>query len=250
MNRITSYCSLVLITSSIVLFALSCTSDPKPKEKDNTLSMTDEIDTLKLEPELESANLPEDTIIPEYKQVSNGLEFKVVQHFQEKYKKGELNSIVKGVGKKMNPELNKVYIETNHFNYDGLGFFHGKYPEFLRSIEDSVETPKNNLLTNNRINCESFIDGKASDFLLKKEKYNTGDLQIIISKAFFYQGSYYVHAWRLSNSDKIFHHRECTFKFGKNEEILDIGCSNYYQMGYGRANGYLTRINTKVKQGI
>ena len=123
-----------------------------------------------------------------------------------------------------------------------------KYPEFLVAPKDSIINPKASLLANTSVNSEKFIEGKASDFLLKKENYGTGDLQIIISKAFYYKGAYYVHAWTLSNSTELFHHRNLTFKFDQNEEIVDIGFVNTYQMGYSQASKYLKDINTKEER--
>lgn len=235
---------------SILLPCLITISCENKSDQDTKLEDVPTSNTLQ-EPQEDKA--PEttsqvDSVIREYNQLSNGLEYKVAQHFQDKFLKGELLSVVNGMGKKMDPKKNKVYLDTELFAKDGLVFFHMKNPEFLVAPKDSVISLNRNLLANSVVNCKSFSEGKASDFLLKKENYNTGDLQIIISKAFYYKGAYYVHAWTLSNSDKLFHHRNSTFKFDRNQEIVDIGFVNTYQMGYSQASKYLKDINTKEER--
>lgn len=183
----------------------------------------------------------------EFEQASDGLEYKVVELYMEKYNKGEIRSIVKGSSRKMDLANNTVYLDKTLMAYNGLGFFHGKYPEFLIAQEDSVVTPDNLLFSNTEINCELFEEGTASDYLMKRDNYQFGDLQLMISKAFYYKGAYYVHAWEMSNSTEIFHHQRITYKFDKNGDIIDEAGINTAQVGYGRAKQYLKDQNTLGK---
>ncbi|NQY67345.1 MAG: hypothetical protein HRT72_06440 [Flavobacteriales bacterium] len=132
------------------------------------------------------------------------------------------------------------------YGHDGLGFHLDKWSEFLIS-PDSSSTVINSKLNNTKVNCQHFMEGNTSDFLAKNENLNTGDLQMMISKAFYYKGAYYVHVWRLSNSDKIFHYKRQTFKFNKNEERLNIGFLNYYQKGYASASSFLKTADKKTQ---
>lgn len=110
--------------------------------------------------------------------------------------------------------------------------------------------PDSTLIRNTRINCKQFINGKASEYLLQKEKYNLGDLQIIISKAFYHKGAYYVHAWELNNSTNLFHYRQTTFKFDKNKKMVDHSSVNTYQKGYNEAVKYLKYLDTPDEKSI
>jgi len=233
----------LLLVNALAMFLFACSSESATNPKEEAEKEKSSIESKEAKTEGNSQEI--DTVIPEFKQASDGLEFKVAQYFENKYLKGELTSIVNGMGQKMNPSENKVYLEPQLFEHDGLDFFHMKYPEFLEIKSDSVSAPDRNLFLNSKVNCISFSEGKSSDFLLKKEEYGNGDLQLIISKTFYYRGAYYVHAWTLSNSSEIFHHQRLTFKFNKSQEIIDQSFVNTYQMGYSKASKFLKEINTK-----
>jgi hypothetical protein len=231
---------------SIVLFSCSSEDKSTETEKKQSLNETDSA----IETPVEDIQISGPVAIEEVKfeQASSGLENAVALYYLDQYEKGELKSILKGSARKMYPEKNKVYLDTELKAYDGLGFFIGKYPEFLISTENVVHSPDTSLMHNTRVNSEQFIDGSASDYLLNKENFNLGDLQIMISKAFYYEGAYYVHAWELSNSTDLFHNQRLTFKFNNNLDMVDHSGVNTGQMGYSRAEQYLKNQDMLAKE--
>jgi hypothetical protein len=238
--------------SAFILFLFSCSSETtinEPEEKVNTEVKAEATEDNKTSDKTEDTKTSVETEInrPPYEQASDGLEFAVINYYKEEYKKGELRSVVNGIPIKMKPEKDKVYIETKLVEYNSLGFFSGKYPDFLNPPEKAITTPDANLLKNLRVNSDAFWDVKGLSFLRNRNLYNSADLLLVVSKAFYFQGAYYVHAWRISNDPTMFHYRRCTFKFNKDKEIVDSSCANYYQMSYRASAEFLKKsLNTKV----
>ena len=210
MKHITSIYSHMLLASVFALLLNSCSSDSNPEPKIEEKSK-EQIDTLEvpLAPDTEAILIVEEPIVRDYKQMSNGLEYKVAQYFQDQFKKGQLTHIVKGIGRKMDPKKSKVYLDKKLYSNNDLGFFYGKYPEFLEAttnaFTDTIVDPNSELTSMKLVNCESFLEGKAYDYLLNRENYEIGDLQIVISKTFYFKGHYYVHAWQINASTSLYH---------------------------------------------
>ena len=240
-NRINIYsCAIVCV----LLF--SCNS--------NTADQTDPIAPPKpakeeiKEPIKEQENsIEQDTVKKAFKQASNGLEYKVVLYYKEQYQNGELRSVVDGMPVKMEPGTNTVCIENELFSNNSLGFFEGKYPEFIEPPENPVALPDSSLLKNKSINCAVFNDVRAIDFLKSRNNHEKGDLLLLISKAFFFDGAYYVHAWSISADTKLFHYKQCTFKFDNSLKISDSSCANYYQISYKSAGQFINNLKVNMR---
>jgi hypothetical protein len=192
-------------------------------------------------------SIKQDTVKKAFKQASNGLEYKVVLYYKELYQNGELKSVVNGMPVKMEPGTNTVCIENELFSNNSLGFFEGKYPEFIDLPENPVALPNSSLLENKTINCVAFKDVRAIEFLKNTDNRTKADLLLLISKAFFFDGAYYVHAWSISADTKLFHYKQCTFKFDKSLKIIDSSCANYYQISYKSADLFINSLKVNLQ---
>jgi hypothetical protein len=231
----------------VCVLLFSCDSNTRVQA--DTIAPEPEEEVIKEQEETkeQEISIEQDTVKKVFEQASNGLEYKVVLYYKELYQTGELRSVVDGMPVKMKPGTNTVCIETELFSNNSLGFFEGKYPEFIDPPENQVALPNSSLLENKAINCVAFKDVRAIDFLKSRNKHAKGDLLLLISKTFFFDGAYYVHAWSLSTDPTLFHYKQCTFKFDKSSEIVDSSCANYYQISYKSADQFINSLKVNLQ---
>lgn len=218
-----------------VLVTLNSCTETNSSEANNDESKVTNEDKIE-----DTINSNEPEIIKEFELASNGLENKVLQHYLDKYKSNSLRSVHNGMPLVMDTAVHKVYIDNTLRTNSDLSFFNGKYPEFIEAPENPARVDEDLIFS--KVNCEGFNDIQASDFFKNKEKFNSQDLLLVVSKAFFHNGAYYVHVWQFSN-DKVIHQRGGTYKFDGAGNIVNQSYKNYYQLGYDRIDAFLDQIN-------
>ncbi len=183
----------------------------------------------------------------EFIQESNGLEYAVMEVYLEKYRNGKLKSVRDGVSQTMNPEKHIVHLDSFLLLGNDMDFFLSKNPEFLVKPEKPVTTINNDLLSKKRISQKGFNRTKGLDFLTNEADYNNGDLLLMVSKAFYFKGAYFVHVWEFSTAKSCYHYRRLTFKFDAEQKLIDQGFINHYQKGYSGAEQFLKILNENVE---
>ena len=170
----------------------------------------------------------------------------VVDYFKDQYQSGSLMTIVNGFVVKLNKSKHSVYIDTTLISSSNLGFFEDKYPEFIAPLSNENDFIDSSILENNSVSMNGFKFTRAADFLRNKSNYKEGSLSITISKAFYFKGAYYVHAWLINHDKKFFHHKRCTFKFDQQKTLIGTSCENHYQTSYSGVSKYLESIGVLV----
>ena len=208
-----------LVSSISFLILLSCSSES-----------TGEIAQIKapIDPSSQASISENSDTIKEFELASNELEYKTIKLYENKYMNMDLSSVVNGMVQSINPNTNKVYLETKlSTKRNSLSFFEDKYPEFLKSELNNVKQADSILLINTKVSSKTFESISAKEFLNDRSRDNSGDLLLISSCTFYKYNAYFVHVWEISNGKGVFVVQRKTFKYNKEKTLIDYSFMNY-----------------------
>ena len=223
-----------LLPSILVLCTISCSTETdRESSKFNTSN----------EPSEENIDSEIGDTLKQFKIASNGLEYKVIQEYENKYASGKLTSVIDGNVYNLDAKKSSVFLDSrlskkNH----SLAFFEDKYPSFLNSEINKVLNPDTALLMNTNINSEIFENINANDFFKDSSFVNSGDLLLILSNTFHSHNAYYIHVWEISKGHGTFINQRKTFKFNSEGSIVDESFMNHSFNSNSRSQLFLERL--------
>lgn len=223
-----------LVSSISFLILLSCSSES-----------TGEIAQIKapIDPSSQASISENSDTIKEFELASNELEYQVIQLYEKKFSNKQLSSVVNGKVSAVDPGLHTIYLEgTLSTKEQSLSFFKDKYPEFIEETKDDHSSLDLLLLNNSKINSKEFTTIKADSFIKDRSIDNSGNLLLILSRAFDYNNAYFVHVWEISNGKGLFSTQRKTYKFNSKQQLIDSSFMNYSFNSYSKASRFLERL--------
>jgi len=223
-----------LLPSIMLLCTISCSTETdKESSKVNTNN----------EPSEKNIDSEISDTLKQFEIASNGLEYKVIQEYENKYANGKLTSVIDGNVYKIDAKKSSVYLESRLCTKDhSLGFFKEKYPSFLNSEINKVLNPDTALLMNTNINSEIFENINANDFFKDSSFVNSGDLLLILSNTFHSHNAYYIHVWEISKGHGTFINQRKTFKFNASGSVVDESFMNHSFNSNSRSQFFLESL--------
>jgi hypothetical protein len=166
--------------------------------------------------------------LKQFEIASNGLEYKLIQKYEQDFTYGDLSSVIDGNVHKLDATKSRVFLDSrlsakNH----SLGFFEDKYPSFLSSEMNNVFSPDTLLLIYTKVNSEIFESIQAGRFFKDSSFVNSGDLLLILSNTFHSHDAYFIHVWEISRGNGTYVQQRKTYKFNAEGSIVDKSFMNH-----------------------
>ena len=223
-----------LLPCILLLCTISCSTETdRESSKVNTSN----------EPSEENIDSEIGDTLKQFKIASNGLEYKVIQEYENKYANGKLTSVIDGNVYKIDAKKSSVYLESRLCTKDhSLGFFKEKYPSFLNSEINKVLNPDMALLMNTKINSELFESTNASEFFKDSSVINSGDILLILSNTFHSHNAYFIHVWEICKGNGVFVNQRKTFKYNVDALLVDESFMNHSFNSNSRSQFFLESL--------
>ena len=223
-----------LLPSIMLLCTISCSTETdKESSKVNTNN----------EPSEKNIDSEISDTLKQFEIASNGLEYKVIQEYENKYANGKLTSVIDGNVYKIDAKKSSVYLESRLCTKDhSLGFFKEKYPLFLSSEMNNVYSPDTLLLMNTSINSEIFESIDAKRYFNDTTFVNPGDLLLILSNTFHSHNAYFIHVWEISKGNGIFINQRKTYKFNAQHLLMDESFMNHSFNSNSKSQLFLEKL--------
>ncbi|MDG2152596.1 MAG: hypothetical protein P8K10_01525 [Crocinitomicaceae bacterium] len=220
-----------LFPGILLLFIISCSTETdRESSKVNTSN----------EPSEENIDSEIGDTLKQFKIASNGLEYKVIQEYENKYASGKLTSVIDGNVYNLDAKKSSVFLESrlstkNH----SLAFFEDKHPTFLSSEMNNVLNPDTLLLINTKVNSEIFESIQADRFFKDSSFVNSGDLLLILSNTFHSHDAYFIHVWEISRGNGTYVQQRKTYKFNAEHVLIDESFMNHSFSSSSKARNFI-----------